>query len=389
MQPTAGVDITTIFKKYARAYLKKCRYIIPFPHAKTIYDICNCRSDSLGGHLDCCDNCGYSHFFYHSCYNRSCPQCQGIQAKKWLNKQAEKLLSAPYFHIVFTVPREVGELIQQNQAVLLKVLFKAVNITLATLVKNSRYKNAIHAAMAVLHTWTRQLGSHYHPHIHCLVPGVVIYNTPSGGWRFSFSKKNFFAPERVLSRIFRAVFVRLARKKIPALTFPQSIFQKDWVVYAKPTCKNEKKVLQYLSLYIYRTAISNSRIKSELNGKITFTYKDSTHHQLHYVTLDALEFLRRFLMHILPPGFHKVRFYGFFSPSYKKLYSSLRMELATLNFYRSDNSDSDSIKPIAQYWRICPNCRAGKLRTLGHIFFKKNIFLYCRPPPNENIKSRS
>jgi hypothetical protein len=384
MQKTDRVDISTIFKNYAAAYLKKFQDKIPYPHQKAIYDICNCRTDSLGGHLDYCDNCGYLHFSYHSCYNRSCPQCQGMHARKWLFKQTNKLLSAPYFHIVFTVPHEVGELIQRNHVILLKVLFKALNISLKKIVKNSRYQKSVYAAMAVLHTWTRRFDYFYHPHIHCLVPGVVIYKTASGGWRFAFTKKKFFASVRALSRIFRAVFVRLARKEIPTLSFPQSIFKKEWVVYSKPTHKNEKKVLQYLSLYIYRTAISNSRIISENNSKITFTYKDSTHHKHHHLTLDALEFLRRFLMHILPPGFHKVRFYGFFSPAYKDIYSSLRMELAKLNFYGSLNSQTDSLNPTTDYIHICPNCKIGILRTIGHIYFKKNISFY-RPPPNENI----
>jgi hypothetical protein len=385
------MDITTIFRKYAPAYIEKFQDRIPIEHQRAIYDICNCRTDALGGHLDYCDNCGRSHFFNHSCYNRSCPQCQGIHSKKWLDKQIDKLLPVPYFHIVFTVPKEVGDLIRQYPAQLLNTLFDAVNISLKQVIKYSKYGNGngngdvTLAALCVLHTWNRQLG--YHPHIHCLIPGVLIYKPPSGNWRFKFTKKKFFAPVQALSDIFRAVFVRLTRKEIPHLKFPQSIFKKDWVVYSRPTFKYAKKVLQYLSLYIYRTAISNSRIVSVRNSKITFSYKDSTTHRQHYMTLDSQEFLRRFLQHTLPPGFHKVRFFGFFSPSYKKILSSLRFELHKLNYYGSGDKGGFSQKGKYDCPRICPYCKIGILRTIGHIYFRKKFLFINRAPPHEKNKS--
>jgi len=281
----------------------------------------------------------------------------------------------------------VAILIRKNPVILLNVLFDAVNISLKTLIENSKYGGGIPAAMAVLHTWNKKLL--YHPHIHCLVPGIIIYKTSYGTLRFKFTKKNFFAPVRVLSKIFRAVFVRLARKKIPRLSIPQSVFKNDWVVYSRPTYKNAKKVLQYLSLYIYRTAISNRRIILEQNSKITFTYHDSTQHRQHYITLHAMEFLRRFLQHTLPAKFHKVRFFGFFSPSYKTIYSSLRMELGKLNPDESLNSDSHSLNFISHYPHICPHCKRGILRTIGHVYFRKKIPFYLRPPPYEKIKSSS
>lgn len=389
------MDITTIFRKYAPAYIEKFRDRIPVEHQKAIYDICNCRTDALGGHIDYCDNCHRVHFYNHSCYNRSCPQCQGIHSKKWLEKQTNRLLPVPYFHIVFTVPKEVGDLIRQYPGQLLNTLFDAVNISLKKVIKNSKYGNGngngdgngdvTMAALCVLHTWNRQLG--HHPHIHCLVPGILIYKTPWGNWRFKFTKKKYFAPVRVLSEIFRAVFVRLARKEIPHLKFPQSIFKKDWVVYSRPTFKNTKKVLQYLSLYIYRTAISNSRIISDHHSKITFSYKDSVHHRQHYMTLEPLEFLRRFLQHTLPSGFHKVRFFGFFSPSYKSIYVSLRMELLKLNFYGSSEYGFGSRKVISDFPRICPHCKIGILRTIGHIYFRKKFLFINRAPPHEKNKS--
>lgn len=294
-------------------------------------------------------------------------------------------MPAPYFHIVFTVPKEVGDLIRQYPVQLLNALFDAVNISLKKLIKNSKYGDGTLAALCVLHTWNRQLG--YHPHIHCLVPGILIYKTPRGNRRFKFTKKKFFVPVQALSDVFRAVFVRLARKEIPQLKFPQSIFKKDWVVYSRPTFKKTKKVLQYLSLYIYRTAISNSRIISEHHSGITFSYKDSIHHRQHYVTLEPLEFLRCFLQHTLPSKFHKVRRYGFFSPSYKSIYASLRMELLKLNFYGPLEYGGDSPKIISDFPRICPNCRIGILRTVVRIYLRKKTLLINRPPPYEKNKS--
>jgi hypothetical protein len=283
------------------------------------------------------------------------------------------------------VPKEVGDLIRQYPAQLLNTLFNAVNISLKKLIKNSKYKDVTPAALCVLHTWNRQLG--YHPHIHCLVPGVLIYKTPQGNWWFKFTKKKFFVPVQALSVIFRAVFVRLARKQIPQIQFPQSIFKKDWVVYSRPTFKKTKKVLQYLSLYIYRTAISNRRIISERHSGITFSYKDSIHHQQHYMTLEPLEFLRCFLQHTLPSKIHKARLYGFFSPSYKSIYASLRMELLKLNFYGQWEYGFDSLKVISDFPRICPNCKIGILRTVAHIYLRKRILFIDRAPPNEKNKS--
>lgn len=387
METPKPVDITSIFQKYAPAYREKFKGRIPIQHQKAIDNICNCRTQALGWHFDYCDHCGHSHLFYHSCYHRSCPQCQGIHSKKWLQKQTDKLLSAPYFHIVFTVPQEVAQLIRQHPLILLNVLFDALNITFKTLIENSKYKGGIPAVLAVLHTWNRQLG--YHPHIHCLVPGVLLYKDSTGNWSFKFTHKKFFLPVQALSHVFRAVFVHLARKRIPNIKFPQSVFKKNWVVYSKPTFKNPKKVLRYLSLYIYRTAISNSRIVSERDSKITFTYKDSTHHRQHYRTMDALEFLSLFLQHVLPSGFHKVRFFGFFSPSYKSLFTTLRMALEILNWYKPLESDSDSIDNHSNYSRICPYCKIGILRTIGHVYFKKNTLFTNRPPPDEKNKRLS
>jgi hypothetical protein len=381
--PATTPTITTIFKKYIPQYIEKFQDQIPIEHQKAIYQICHCRTEALGGHIDYCDYCGNLSFFYHSCYHRSCPQCQGIHSKKWLQKQTNSLLPVPYFHIVFTVPHEVGELIRQDPLILLNTLFDSVNVSLKKVIKNSKYAGGLPAALCVLHTWNRQLG--YHPHIHCLVPAVLIYKNPSGDWRFQFTKKKFFASVRALSTIFRAVFVRMARDRIPLLTFPQSIFQKNWVVYSKPTFKKTLKILQYLSLYIYRTAISNSRIISLLHSKITFSYKDSKLHQLHYISLDPMEFLRRFLQHVLPSKFHKIRSYGFLSPSFKYIYLSLRFQLLQMNLYHPSHSTSDSQKFISDYPRICPHCNIGILTTIVHFFWKKNPHFIYRPPPNDTF----
>lgn len=381
------MTITEIFQTYSPEYTQIYRERIPPSHLKVIHDICNCRTEALGGHVDYCTNCGKEHIFYHSCYNRSCPQCQGTHAKKWLDKHSDKLLPVHYFHVVFTLPKEIGDLVRSKPSVYLKILFKSVRICLRQIMAKSKYGGGIPAALCVLHTWTRTLL--YHPHIHCLIPGVVIYKTPQGKWKFNFTSRKFLAPVKVLSRMFRAVFIRLVREKFPQLKIPQSVFAKDWVVYSKPTHKNTKSILQYLSQYIYRSAITNQRIVSVQDSKVTFKYQDTATHQWHYLTLDVMEFMRRYLLHVLPSGFHKVRFLGFFSPSYKKIYSSLKLELSKLNPDQVSESTPKFLNQGQNSYFICPYCKCATLRTLHHFYYRNGTRFLYRPPPHEKNKCLS
>ena len=337
--------------------------------------------------MDKCTTCGKEHIFYHSCYNRSCPQCQGTHAKKWLDKHSDKLLPVHYFHVVFTLPKEIGELVRSKPSVYLKILFKSVRICLRQIMANPKYGGGIPAALCVLHTWTRTLL--FHPHIHCLIPGVVIYKTPQEKWKFKFTHRKFLAPVKALSRLFRAVFIRLVREKFPKLKIPQSVFAKDWVVYSKPTHKNTKSILQYLSQYIYRCAITNQRIVSVKDSKVTFKYQDSKNHQWHQLTLPVMEFIRRYLQHVLPHGFHKVRFLGFLSPSYKKIYSSLKLELSKLNPDQVSESTPNSPKQEQNPHLRCPYCKCATLKTRHHFYYRNGTIIPYRPPPHEKDKRSS
>lgn len=386
LKPTM-VDITSIFQKYSPAYLEKFGDRIPSYHLSTIDDICKCRTDDLGGHLDYCDNCGQTHFFNHSCYNRSCPKCQATHSKKWLAKHSNKLLPVHYFHVVFTLPKQIAILIRSNPSVFLKILFDAVRLSLYTLMADPKHAGGIPAALCVLHTWTRTLL--YHPHIHCLIPGVVINKTRNGKRQFAFTKKKFLVPVKALSITFRKIFIQLTRKKFPQLKIPQSVFANHWVVYSKPTFKNTKSILQYLSQYIYRSAITNKRIVSDIHSKITFKYQDSTLHRWHYVTLDALEFIRRYLQHVLPPRFHKVRFIGFLSPYYKLIYSSLKLEISKMHPIQALESNWESIDSISLTSRICPNCKSPTLRVIARYFCREETLFINRPPPNEKLNRLS
>ena len=308
-------------------------------------------------------------------------------AKKWLDKHSDKLLPVHYFHVVFTLPKEIGELARSAPSVYFNILFKSVRICLHQLMTKSKYGGGIPAALCVLHTWTRTLL--FHPHIHCLVPGVVTYKTRKGKWKFNFTSRKFLAPVKVLSRLFRAVFIRLVRKKFPQLKIPQSVFAKDWVVYSKPTHKNTKSILQYLSQYIYRCAITNKRIVSVKDSKVTFKYQDSKNHQWHTMTLGVMEFIRRYLQHVLPRGFHKVRFLGFFSPSYKKIYSSLKLELSKLNPDQVSESTPNSHDQGQHPYRICPNCQCATLKTDFYFYYRNGTPFLYRPPPHEKNKRLS
>jgi hypothetical protein len=283
-----------------------------------------CRTSLLGGHKDECDNCGHLKISYNSCRNRHCPKCQSLRKEKWIEARAEDLLPIQYFHVVFTIPAELNSLVFSNQKVMYNLLFRSVSETLMELANDPKRIGARIGFMGILHTWGQNLMDH--PHIHCVVTGGGL--SPKGGHWVS-CRKGFFVPVRVMSALFSGKFLDYLKKSYESkeLAFPgiigylkdpnafegfrRQFYHKKWVVYCKPPFNGIEGVLQYLSRYTHRIAISNHRILKLDNGKVSFLRRDYANGDKEKImTLDSHEFIRRFLLHVLPHRFVKIRHYG-------------------------------------------------------------------------------
>jgi hypothetical protein len=300
-----------------------------FQQSKVMDAIIKCRTVELGSHIDECDNCGDINVSYNSCRNRHCPKCQTFAKEKWIANQKHNLLNIGYFHVVFTVPDILRPVFYQNQKPLYSLLFKTVAETLKELAGDKKFLGATLGFTSILHTWGQNLC--YHPHIHCIIPAGGL--TKTGNWVNSYN--DFFLPIRVLSRKFRGKFLHfLKMKKLDFfgeqayLSDPKHFLdlldacrQKEWVAYCKPPFKSANCVVEYLGRYTHRVAISNNRILNVTNGQVSFKWRDYKDGNVwKTMTVSAIEFIRRFLTHVLPPGFMKIRHYGFLgNNSAKKL----------------------------------------------------------------------
>jgi hypothetical protein len=278
----------------------------------------------LGGHTDACSNCGTVRNSYNSCRNRHCPKCQATEREAWIQKREEELLPVPYFHVVFTLPDTLNKLAMRQPKQVYDALFAASWDTINTFGKDAKHLGAQTGMISVLHTWGQQLT--LHPHLHCIVPGGGL--NKQGKWKVAGSKGKpacrsgrYLFPVKAMSKVFRAKYVAVLKNKISGLdkALMDELFKKDWVVYAKRPFANTSSVIEYLGRYTHKIAISNHRIKNIDANTITFSYKDYRNGaQKKEVTLDALEFIRRFSMHILPKQFVRIRHYGILSSTSKK-----------------------------------------------------------------------
>jgi len=330
----SGVELADILRAYGESYRRD--HPLPVSHLKVMQAVERCRTASLGGHIERCDSCGFERPAYNSCRNRHCPKCQSLAKVKWLDKQSSELLPVGYFHLVFTLPHELNALILTNKKILLSHLFKAVGETLVDFGR-TRLGGQI-GFITVLHTWNQTLLDHFH--LHCLVPAGALSLDQK---RWSPARKNFLFPVTALSIVFRGKFLDLlknacARNKLlfvgqsASLADPlafkvlfNALRKKPWIVYAKKPFGSPVHVLDYLGRYTHRVALSNERILSAHNGKITFSYRDRKNHdQKKTMPLDAHEFIRRFLLHVIPKGFVRVRHFGFLANRSKSLLSKCR-----------------------------------------------------------------
>jgi hypothetical protein len=368
-----------VFRTHGDDFLARWERVLSRPQRKAFYDIRACRTAALGGHLDQCDQCGHCAISYNSCRNRSCPKCQAAVRAQWLAERQAELLPVEYFHVVFTLPQQIARLALQNARRIYSILFRAVAETLLTIAADPQHLGAAIGFLAVLHTWGQTL--HLHPHIHCVVPGGGI--SPDNS-RWIPCRKSFFLPVKVLSRFFRKRFLIHLRKafqkgklqfhgELESLAQPAAFDalcrkagQMEWVVYAKRPFGGPEQVLKYLARYTHRVAISNSRLLSLENGRVSFEWKDyADGNQSKTMTLDAVEFIRRFLLHVLPSGFVHIRHFGFLANRKRKEKLALcRSLLAAPQMVVEASAGSpggcDST-PEEEVFRRCPVCKTGRL----------------------------
>lgn len=351
------LDLADIFRRYGPAYRQKYAAKLLPSHRKAMRAIEDCRTAALGGQVYHCPACDETRYSYHSCRNRHCPKCQQERAQDWLQRQQKLLLPVPYFLLTFTLPAELRPIASQNQKLTYNLLFRASAQATQQLAHDPRFVGGQIGMVGVLHTWTRQLA--YHPHLHYLVPGGG-WDAEQQSWRPAHH--NFFLPVQALSKLFRAHFQHQLRKTPLFARIPPKVWQQDWVVHCQPV-GNGQTALRYLAPYIYRVALSNRRLVrmhdtgSLESSQVTFQYRTSDTGQLKQCTLSTEKFMQRFLQHVLPRGFVKVRYYGF-------LGATLRTRLLTLQqhlhpFTTSPSSAQthlETTEPPSPPKILCPHC---------------------------------
>lgn len=359
----ATATIGDIFRQYGPAYRAKFGARMSRDQRRVMKSLERCRTGELGAALYRCDACGRDHVVPQSCGNRHCPQCQGHKAKEWLDAQLEKLLPCPYFLITFTVPSELRRFVRSHPRECYRAMFQASAATLIELAKNPKYVGSRRLGFTgVLHTWGRTLS--YHPHVHFIVPGGALGEDAT---EWLPSRANFFVPVRAASILFRAKFKELLAEAGLIDQIPQEVWTKSWVVHSKAV-GDGRRALRYLAPYVYRVAINNRRIVNcepgpDGSGRVTITYRKSGSRRYRAMELTAEEFIRRFLQHVLPRGFQKVRHYGFAHPRSKIDPEWLKMLVtATLNLvYELIVAPPPLPVPVHP---TCPHC-GGVLRRVG------------------------
>ena len=344
---------------------------------RALKDLTSCRTAALGGHVLGCTECGHRQVAYNSCGNRHCPTCQATAAARWLEARAAELLPVPYFHIVFTLPNALDPVALGNAQVVYDLLLRSAAETLLEVAADPKLLGAQTGVLAVLHTWGQNL--QFHPHVHCVVPGGGL--SPDGtGWIASAS--NFFLPVRVLSRVFRGKFLAGIRAlfakgklRFAADQFEQvlsAVASTDWVVYAKPPFGGPEAVLRYLALYTHRVAISNARLLDLEDSIVRFRYKDYAHgNRKRVMTLTALEFVRRLLLHVLPTGFMRIRHYGILANRHRHEKLTLcRQLLGSDSAIEPESPETKEIlespSPITAT-QLCPVCGAGRMIVIEEL----------------------
>jgi hypothetical protein len=376
-----SLEVADIFRALGPDYRERYGSKIPLRHLRAMRAIEVCRTAELGGHMDQCDQCGQRRISYNSCRNRHCPKCQSLEKERWLEARKKDLLPTSYYHLVFTLPEGLRPLALRNQKVIYGLLFKAASETLAQLAEDRKYLGGQIGFIALLHTWSQTLIDH--PHVHCLVTGGGL---SLDGRKWISSRPGFLIPVKVLSSLFRGKFLDHLEKayesgklkfpgKIGVLkggaafqTFLSDLYRQKWVVYCKPPLKKVEQVVEYLGRYTHRVALCNDRLVAFEGSQVTFRWRDSADgDKVKLLTLEAFEFIRRFLLHVLPDRFVKIRHYGLLSNRGRKIKLERCQKLLGVP------TKEEPEEPPKETWqdllaritgmdpRVCPFCGQGKM----------------------------
>ena len=348
---------------------------------KTLDAIARCRTAALGGHTNECKSCGHKKHFYNSCRNRHCPKCQAVNRERWILQREAELLPVAYYHIVFTLPHELNQIARQHPREVYNALFYAGWNTIKTLSKDHKYIGAKTGMVAIMHTWGQRLW--LHPHLHCIVPGGGI--TKEGKWKNARYKGKYLFPQKAMSKMYRAKFV--AQLRASGVVIPghvgKSIFSKDWIVYAKRPFATPETVVEYLGRYTHRIAISNHRLISIDNQQVHFHYKDYRKGAKKFVArLAAVEFLRRFCLHILPKGFVRMRHYGILASRNKAKELNMAKKDLGLAPWEKLNIDwrTIALEKLNVDVTKCPRCKTGIMEALELIPPERGPPVFSRIP---------
>jgi hypothetical protein len=377
----SGPEVADVFRRYGDAYREQHGASLCTAQRRVMTAIELCRTAALGGHVEQCDQCGHQRISFNSCRDRHCPKCQSLARAQWLDDRRAELLATQYFHVVLTIPEEIAAIAYQNKAPVYGILFRAAAETLRTIAADPKHLGAEIGFFAVLHTWGQNLL--HHPHLHCVVAGGGL--SPDGT-RWISCRPGFFLPVRVLSHLFRRLFLGYLQKAFDAgelqffstlqplrerrafLRYLAPVRQAQWVVYAKPPFAGPEQVLEYVGRYTHRVAISNNRLLDIADGTVRFRWKDyRDRNRQKAMTVSADEFIRRFLLHVLPEGFHRIRYYGFLGNHHRAQKLARCREL--LGMPVSEPLDDEFEKDYRDHYEEltgvslnqCPACRQGQM----------------------------
>jgi hypothetical protein len=384
-----SLEVADIFRAYGEAY--RSAYGVPLPHRRVMSAIEKCRTEALGGHVDECDTCGYRHPFYNSCRNRHCPTCGALERAKWLAARQADLLPVMYFHVVLTLPDDLNPMALVNQEVVYRILFRAGSETLLELGRDPKHLGGEIGVLATLHTWGQNMLDH--PHLHCITTGGGLsedgqrWVLPKKAIKKNGKRRKFFVHVNVISDLFKKKFLAYLQEaydhgelkfvgKIAAFESPEAfkklkagLYAKKWVTYCKAPFGGPKQVLSYLAGYTHRVAISNHRLIKIEDGRVFFKWRDYRDGKTKVMRLEAFEFIRRFLLHVLPGNFYKIRYYGIWSSRNRKTKLKHCQELLGVT------TAPEALPSAAFNWedwlceltgidpRVCPKCGKGRMVT--------------------------
>jgi hypothetical protein len=382
------LEVADIVRQHSDAFLARYGATLSGAQHRALRAIAVCRTAALGGHITQCDHCGHEVQAYNSCRHRSCPKCHGPAQAAWLAAREQELLETPYCHVIFTLPHDLGPLALQNPRLLYGLLFRTVAQTLQDIAGAPKHLGAEIGGFAVLHTWGQQL--HHHPHLHCVLPAGGL---APDGTQWLPCRPHFFLPVRVLSRRFRRLYLAGLEQsyaqgqlslmgRCRALTEPTpwqcllaTLRDQEWVVYTKAPLQAPQHVLTYLARYTHRVALSNHRLVALANGQVTFRYKDYRRgHRLRTLTLDAVEFLRRLMLHVPPHGFHRLRHFGFLANRVRQeKLPQCRTFLgqAMRPLLREEAVDLERQPPevsVGEPGAVCPVCQHGRMHLVQTLY---------------------